>query len=89
MRGKTRQSAENKQTFDLIDRLTGKIEIDGKWKSRQNGENKQNFDLTEFYPFYSLSLWLFLLCSTSAVFQNSIQILMILIIRKIFLRMVA
>ena len=37
---KTRQNAENKQTFDL----TGKIEIEG--KTRQNAENKQTFDLT-------------------------------------------
>ena len=39
MRGKTRQSAENKQTFDL----TRKIENEG--KTRQNAENKQTFDL--------------------------------------------
>ena len=37
---KTRQNAENKQTFDL----TGKIEYDG--KTRQNEENKQTFDFT-------------------------------------------
>ena len=36
---KTRQNAENKQTFDL----TGKIEIEG--KTRQNAENKQTFGL--------------------------------------------
>ena len=36
---KTRQNAENKQTFDL----TGKIEIEE--KTRQNAENKQTFDL--------------------------------------------
>ena len=39
MRGKTRQNAENKQTFDL----TGKIEIEV--KTRQNAENRQTFDL--------------------------------------------
>ena len=37
---KSRQNAENKQTFDL----TGKIKIDE--KTRQNTENKQTFDLT-------------------------------------------
>ena len=37
--GKTRQIAENKQTFDL----SGKIEIEG--KNRQNAENKQTFSL--------------------------------------------
>ena len=45
MRGKSRQNAENKQTFDL----TGKIEIEiegGNRKTRQNAENKQTFDLT-------------------------------------------
>ena len=38
LRGKARQNAENKQTFDF----GGKIEIEG--KSRQNAENKQTFD---------------------------------------------
>ena len=37
---KTRQFAENKQTFDL----TGKIETKG--KTRQNSKNKQTLDLT-------------------------------------------
>ena len=37
---KTRQNAENKQTFDL----TAKIEIDE--KTRQSGENKQTLNLT-------------------------------------------
>ena len=40
MEGKTRksrQNAENKQTFDL----SGKVEIEG--KNRQNAENKQTF----------------------------------------------
>ena len=37
---KTRQNAENKQTFGL----TYKIEIEG--KTRQNAENKQTFSLT-------------------------------------------
>ena len=37
MHSKTRQNAENKQTFDM----TGKIEIDE--KTRQNAENKQTF----------------------------------------------
>ena len=35
LRGKTRQNAGNKQTFDF----TRKIEIEG--KTRQNAENKQ------------------------------------------------
>ena len=34
LRGKSRQNAENRQTFDL----TGKIEIEG--KTRQNAKNK-------------------------------------------------
>ena len=38
---KTRQIAENKQTFDL----SGKIEIKG--KTRQNTENKQTFGLND------------------------------------------
>ena len=41
MRGKTRQSAENKQTLDF----SGKIEIEE--KIRQNAENKQILDLSE------------------------------------------
>ena len=40
MRRKTRQNAENKQTFDS----TGKIQIEG--KTRQNAESKQTFGLT-------------------------------------------
>ena len=41
MEGKTRQTAENKQTFYL----TGKIEIEGKsGKTRQNAKNKQTFE---------------------------------------------
>ena len=40
LREKTRQNAENKQTFDL----TGKIGIEG--KTCQNAENKQTCDLT-------------------------------------------
>ena len=39
-KGKTRQNAENKQTFDL----TTKIEMNE--KTRQNAENKQTFYLT-------------------------------------------
>ena len=38
--GKTRQTAENKQTFDF----TGNIEFER--KTRQNTENKQTFDFT-------------------------------------------
>ena len=42
--GKTRQTTENKQTFDL----TGKIEIvEIVRKTRQNAENKQTFCLAE------------------------------------------
>ena len=41
MRGKTRQNAENKQTFDI----TAKIKIEE--KTRQNAENKQTLDLSE------------------------------------------
>ena len=40
MRKKSRQIAENKQTFGL----TGEIEINE--KTRQNAENKQTFGLT-------------------------------------------
>ena len=40
LREKTRQNAENEQTFDF----SRKIEIEG--KTRQNAENKQTFDLT-------------------------------------------
>ena len=40
MKEKSRQTAENKQTFDLM----GKIENEE--KTRQSARNKQTFDLT-------------------------------------------
>ena len=52
--GKTRQIAENKQTFDL----SGKIEIEG--KNRQNAENKETFSLWKLMIFKYLTSSMFI-----------------------------
>ena len=59
---KSRQTAENKLTFDFI---SGKIDIEGETKTRQNAENKQTFGIFLIhFPnlcwkiFFNVEMWI-------------------------------